>query len=132
MDAMKSEELNVLSRRVLSAAYAVHDALGPGLLEAAYCACFDMEMRTRGLFVETQVPVPVVYRGEKLVEVGFRMDFLVERSIVLEIKAVETVAPVHLARLVSYLKLADKRLGLLINFHAVHLKQGLYRRVNGL
>jgi len=91
-----------------------------------------MEMRTRGLFVETQVPVPIVYRGEKLVEVGFRMDFLVERSIVLEIKAVETVAPVHLAQLVSYLKLADKRLGLLINFHAVHLKNGLYRRVNGL
>lgn len=90
-----------------------------------------MELQSRGLRIQTEVPVPLVYRGEKLPQTGFRMDFLVEGEIVVGIKAVENIAPVHVAQLVSYLKLADKRLGFLINFHSVHLKDGIYRRVNG-
>jgi GxxExxY protein len=128
---MNGEELNAISRRILDAAYAVHNTLGPGLLENAYCACFEDELRASGLQVVTEVAVPVVYRGRKLAEVGFRMDFLVEGDIILEIKAVEAVAPVHIAQLVSYLKLANKRLGFLINFNTAHLREGIHRRVNG-
>jgi len=121
-----------VAKEVLEAAYSVHTELGPGLLEAAYCACLLHELRARGLSVEAQVPVPVVYRGVKLAEVGFRMDLLVCGEVVLELKSLENVAPVHLAQLVSYLKLADKRLGFLLNFNVASFRHGIFRRVNRL
>ncbi len=126
------EQLEVLSRRVLDAAFAVHTELGPGLLESAYTACLAAELKRRGLHVATEVAVPLVYRGEKLANIGFRMDLLIESELVVEVKAQEAIAPVHHAQLVSYLKLSGKRLGLLLNFHTAHLKDGIYRRVNGL
>lgn len=129
---MTEAEYRQLSGKVLEAAFAVHTELGPGLLESAYCACLAAEMQTCGLQFRIEVPVPLMYRGQKLANVGFRMDFLVEDALVLEVKAQENIAPVHLAQLVSYLKLADKRLGLLLNFHTVHLRDGIYRRVNSL
>jgi GxxExxY protein len=117
---------------VLDAAFRMHTALGPGLLESAYCACLIHELRLGGLNVRSEVPVPVVYQGEKLADVGYRIDILVENELVVEVKSLETIAPVHLAQLVSYLKLADRRLGLLINFNVERLRDGIYRRVNRL
>jgi GxxExxY protein len=127
---MNHEELDVLSRKVMSAAYTVHSAMGPGLLESAYIACLVFELQKAGLEVKTEVPVPLVYEHTKLADVGYRMDMLIENELIVEVKAREAIAPVHLAQLVSYLKLADRRLGLLINFHVASLKDGIYRRVN--
>jgi GxxExxY protein len=129
---MDEAALNTLATRVLDAAFAVHRQLGPGLLEAAYKACLLHELRLAGLAVEAEVPVPVVYRGEKLAEVGYRIDLLVERELIIEIKTLEAVAPVHHAQLLSYLKLSHRRLGLLINFNVPMLKDGIWRRVNRL
>ncbi len=128
---MTREQLEALSRRVLDAAFAVHTELGPGLLESAYTACLTAELRSRGVYVAAEVPVPLIYHGQQLAEVGYRMDLLVEGELVVEIKAREDIAEVHVAQLVSYLKLAGKRLGLLLNFNSVRLKDGIYRRVNG-
>lgn len=115
----------------MNSTVAVHRALGPGLLESAYEACLAYELRARDLFVETQVALPVTYREQRL-DIGYRIDILVEQSLVLEIKAVETLAPIHRAQLLSYLKLSDKRLGLLINFNVPLIKSGIVRMVNGL
>jgi GxxExxY protein len=100
------------------------------LLESAYQACLAHELRKRGFQVETQVALPVVYEGEKL-ELGYRMDLLVESSVVVEIKCVETLHPVHQAQLLSYLRLSGKNVGLLINFFVPHLKDGITRMVDG-
>ena len=129
---MDAEQLNHVGTRVLDAAFAVHSSLGPGLLESAYKACLIYELRKRGLGVQVEVPVPMIYDGTQLVDVGYRIDILVESEIVIELKAIEAIAPVHEAQLVSYLKLANRRLGYLINFNVVHLKDGIRRRVNGL
>ena len=129
---MDEAALNGLATRVLDAAFAVHRQLGPGLLEAAYKACLVHEIRLAGLTVEVEVPVPVIYRGEKLAEIGYRIDLLVESEIVIEIKSLEAIAPVHQAQLLSYLKLSNRRLGLLINFNTQMLKDGIWRRVNRL
>ena len=128
---MNHEELDVLSRKVMSAAYTVHSAMGPGLLESAYIACLVHELQKAGLDVKTEVPVTLVYEGIKLADVGYRLDLLVENELIVEVKAREALAPVHFAQLVSYLKLANRRLGLLINFHVASLKDGIHRRVNG-
>lgn len=128
---MDEAALNTLSKRVLDAAFAVHTALGPGLLEAAYKACLTAELRSNGLRVDTEVPVPVVYRGEKLADVGYRIDLLVEKELIIEIKALETIAPVHKAQLLSYLRLSKRRLGLLINFNVESLRDGIVRKING-
>lgn len=125
------EELNLLAKRVLDAAFRVHSALGPGLLESAYRACLVFELAQFGLEVKTEVPVPVVYQGVKLADVGYRIDILVANELVIEVKSIETVAPVHLSQLISYLKLSERRLGLLINFNVERLRDGIYRRVNG-
>lgn len=125
------EELNGLAKRVLDAAFRVHTALGPGLLESAYCACLVFELAQDGIEIRTEVPVPVVYQGVKLADVGYRIDILVANELVIEVKSIETVAPVHLSQLISYLKLSDRRLGLLINFNVERLRDGIYRRVNG-
>jgi len=108
----------------------VHTELGPGLLESTYTACLQCELGQAGLRSATQVGLPVVYHGVKL-ELGYRIDLLVEELIVVEIKSVDAVSPVHHAQLLSYLKLSGKSIGLLINFNVVHLKDGIRRFVNG-
>jgi GxxExxY protein len=129
---MIAEELNALGTKVLDAAYRVHTALGPGLLESAYLACLVHELRRAGFEVRTEVPVPVVYEGMQLADVGYRLDILVAGEVIVEVKSLEKIAPVHMAQLVSYLKLADRRLGYLLNFNVEHLRDGVYRRVNRL
>lgn len=109
----------------------MHSALGPGLLENAYEACLAYELRSAGLKTQTQVPMPLVYRDVTL-EVGYRLDVLVEDLVVVEIKAVEALAPIHRAQLLCYLKLSRKKLGILINFNEVSLKNGIKRVVNNL
>jgi len=125
-----SEELDALSKEVLNAAFRVHTTFGPGLLESAYTACLVYELRKSGFEVKTEVPVPVVYEGVKLADVGFRMDILVNDELVIEVKSLENIAPVHLSQLISYLKLSNRRLGLLLNFNVESFKTGIYRRVN--
>jgi GxxExxY protein len=109
----------------------VHTALGPGLLEGAYEACLAQELRWRGIAVRTQVTLPVTYRGVAI-DNGYRIDLLVDDMVVLELKSVATLLPVHEAQLLSYLKLGGHRAGLLINFHVPRLKDGIRRMVNGL
>ena len=127
---MSPDDLNVLAKRTLDATFQVHSAFGPGLLESANSACLLYELRQSGLQVRTEVPVPIFYRGIKMSDVGYRIDLLVEDELVIEVKALEAIAPIHLTQLVSYLKLADKRLGLLLNFNVERMKDGIYRRVN--
>jgi len=129
---MTGDALNALSKQVLDAAFAVHAELGPGLLESTYVACLKAESEAKGLRVETEVPCPVVYKGKKLAEIGYRMDLLVEGQLVIEVKAVEAIAAVHRAQLLSYLRHSGLRLGLLLNFHCVLLKDGIVRQVNRL
>ena len=100
---MTAHELNALSQHVLDAAFAVHTYLGPGLLESSYTACLKYELEKRGLRVQAQMPVPVVYDGQQLVDVGYRIDLMVAGELVIEVKALEAIAPVHLAQLLSYL-----------------------------
>ena len=127
---MTKEELNLLSKGTLNAAYRIHTAFGPGLLESAYTALLVYELRKSGLDVKTEVPVPVIYEGVKLTDVGFRIDILVNDQLVIEVKSLEKIAPVHLSQLTSYLKLSNRRLGLLINYNVESLKSGIYRRVH--
>lgn len=123
--------INDISGQILDASIQVHRELGPGLLESAYEACLAYELRKRGLKVLTQVGLPVIYDEVKL-DVGYRIDLLVEDCIIVELKAVEHVLPLHEAQLITYLKLSDKRLGLLINFNVVRLKDGFKRFANNL
>jgi GxxExxY protein len=122
--------VNQVSGIVVNAAMRVHSLLGPGLLESAYQACLAQELRKRGLTVETQVGLPVVYEGEKL-DLGYRIDLIVENLVIVEIKCVEAIHPVHEAQLLSYLRLSGKNVRLLINFHVARLKDGIRRRVDG-
>jgi GxxExxY protein len=115
---------------IISAAMRVHTALGPGLLESAYGACLHRELSKAGIRSSAQVPLPVVYDGVKL-DVGYRIDLLVEDLVVVELKSVDAIAPIHHAQIISYLKLSRRPLGLLINFNVVHLKDGIKRFVNG-
>jgi GxxExxY protein len=108
----------------------VHSLLGPGLLESAYQACLAHELRTRGIEVATEVPLPVVYEGQKL-EVGYRIDIVVEGKVVVEVKSVEAIHPIHEAQLLSYVRLSGIRVGLLMNFNVLHLKDGIKRMVDG-
>lgn len=108
----------------------VHSALGPGLLESAYEACLLFELHKSGLKVEAQVPLPVIYKQVKI-DLGYRLDLLVEDSVIIELKSVDEINPVHEAQLLSYLKLSGKHVGLIINFHALHLKDGIKRIVSG-
>jgi GxxExxY protein len=117
------------SRRIIGAAIEVHRRIGPGLLESAYNACLSFELREMGFRIDEQVPLPIIYRDVKL-DCGYRMDFVVEDAVIIEVKAMEQLAPVHQAQLLSYLRLADKRVGLLINFHVRMLKDGIRRIVN--
>ena len=124
-------ELNQISGLIIDSAMKVHTALGPGLLENAYEACLKHELIKRQLKVMTQVGLPVTYDGETI-DIGYRLDLLVEDSVIVELKAVERLNPIHDAQLLSYLKLSEKKLGLLINFNVPRLKQGIKRLVNNI
>ncbi len=117
-----------LSRQIISAAISVHRELGPGLLESAYQACLCHELALRHIPFETEVPLPVPYKGVRI-ECGYRMDLVVNRSIALELKSVEKILPVHNAQLMTYLRLSGLRVGLLINFNVEILRRGIIRRV---
>ena len=126
---MKREELNNFSKLVLEASITVHKEMGPGLLEAVYHQCLIKELMIRSVRVNTMVPVPLQYKGH-LLNKEYVIDILVEGEIILELKAVEIVLPVHEAQIISYLKLANKPLGFLINFNVPLLKNGFKRFVN--
>jgi GxxExxY protein len=113
-----------VSRAIITAAMKVHSELGPGLLESAYQACLRYELLGAGVRSEAQVGLPVVYRGVKL-DLGYRMDLVVEGFVIVEIKSVEGICPVHHAQVISYLKLSGKSIALLINFNVAHLKDGI-------
>ncbi len=117
---------NEVSEKVIGAAIEVHRELGPGLLESAYEECLAHEMNLRGMIFERQKPLPVIYKGVQ-VECGFRLDFIVSDLVVVELKAVEELTPVHHAQLMTYLKLTGCKLGLLINFNALRIKYGVKR-----
>jgi GxxExxY protein len=124
----EAEELNHITEKIIGAAVKVHRALGPGLLESAYEACLAFELAEAGLSVEQQKPLPLIYRDVKL-DCGYRLDLLVDGKVIVEVKAVDKLAPIHQAQLLSYLKLSDCRVGLLINFNVLILKEGGIRRV---
>jgi GxxExxY protein len=123
------ERLNALSGKVIELAIRVHSELGPGMLESAYHSCLLYELLEAGLIAESQIKLPLNYRG-KHIDAGYRVDLLVERSVVVEIKAVDRLIPVHEAQLLSYLRMLDLRLGLLINFNCRLLRDGIKRIVN--
>jgi GxxExxY protein len=122
---------NEVARMIVDAAYKVHTTLGPGLLEAVYETVLAYELERRGLEIRRQMPLPVVYEKIKFDE-GFRADLMVQGKVLVELKSVEKVAPVHKKQLLTYLRLADKRLGLLINFGEALIKDGITRIVNRL
>ena len=122
-------DVNTLSNKVIGMAIEVHKALGPGLLESAYCECLRYEIYNYGLSVEIQKPLPIVYKNIKL-EHGYRLDLLVENKLVVELKTVESFTDVHFAQILTYLKLGNYPLGLLINFHTKTLKEGIRRFIN--
>jgi GxxExxY protein len=126
---MTNQDLDNISKHILEAAIEVHKQLGPGLLESVYEICLYKELRNKNLFVQRQVHLPVIYKNEVL-ELDFRMDLLVAEEIIIELKAVDTLLPVHEAQIITYLKLADKRLGFLINFNVPKLVDGFKRKVN--
>ena len=123
------KDINAISAEIVDAAMKVHSALGPGLLESAYLACLAHELRSRGLAVRLQVPLPILYEAVRI-RVGYRVDMLVENVVIVELKVARNLHPIHEAQLLSYLKLAERKLGLLINFHVVHLRDGIKRMVN--
>jgi GxxExxY protein len=122
---------NEVAKQIVDAAYHVHTSLGPGLLESAYEAVLADEVEKRGLRTVRQQTVPIVYHGTRI-EVGFRADLIVEEKVIVEIKSVETIAPVHNKQLLTHLRLADQRLGLLINFNVALIKDGITRIANGM
>ena len=124
-------DLNLISGAIVDAAMKVHSRLGPGLLEGVYEAVLKHELQLRKLKVLSQVAFPVVYE-EVQIELGYRLDLLVEDAVIVEIKAIEKLHPIHSQQLLSYLRLSNLKLGLLINFNVAHLKTGVHRIANGL
>jgi len=122
-------EAEMVGKKVLDAAYVVHSALGPGLLESVYGACLAHKLRQQKVLVETQVVMPVTFEGVQI-ETGLRLDLLAEKLVIVELKSVETMIPLYEAQLLTYLKVTGLRLGYLINFNVVHLKDGVKRMVN--
>jgi GxxExxY protein len=122
--------VNQITHAIIGAAMKVHSALGPGLLESAYEACLIHELRKAGFKVEQQVELPVNYDGVRI-DLGYRIDLVVNDCVIVELKCVEKIAPVHEAQLISYMRLSKKNVGLLINFHVRHLKDGIKRFVEG-
>lgn len=128
--AVDWRRINIISGQIVDAAPRVYSALGPGLLESAYRACLAYELRKRRLHVAEEVGLPVVYDSQRL-DIGYRIDILVEDLVVVEVKSVAETAPIHKAQLLSYLKLSGKALGLLLNFNVVLMKNGILRMRNG-
>jgi GxxExxY protein len=125
---MKIEELNIISGKIVDCAFKVHTELGPGLLESVYEICLVKELILAGCKVERQVYLPVIYKSEEL-KLDFRIDLLVEDEVVVELKAIDGILPVHQAQLLTYLKLSGKKLGLLINFNVPLIKDGIKRMI---
>ena len=123
-------ELNELSGTIVDAAIEVHRELGPGLLERVYEASLAKELRLRGIASVRQLPQPVIYKGEELEDEGYKIDLLVEDCIIVELKTVSELLPIHHSQLLTYLRLSEKKLGLLINFHVPLLKNGIKRLVH--
>jgi GxxExxY protein len=121
---------NEISGAVVDSAMKVHTALGPGLLESVYEACLVHELRKRGIRTASQLPLPVNYDGERI-DLGFRIDILVENTVLVEVRAVDAINPIHIAQVITYLKLSEIYVGLLINFKVVHLRDGIRRLVQG-
>jgi GxxExxY protein len=122
--------VNRITGAVISAAMKVHSHLGPGLLESAYEACLAHELRKQNLRVAQQVGLPVIYDGERI-DLGYRIDLIVEDVVIVELKCAEAINPVHQAQLLSYIRLSGRNVGLLINFHVAHLRDGIKRMVDG-
>lgn len=122
---------NEVAKQIVDSAYRIHTTLGPGLLESVYEVILAYELENRGLRVVRQQAVPIVYRGTRI-ETAFRADLVVAELVIVEIKSVETVAPIHKKQLLTHLRLADKRLGLLINFNVFLIKEGITRIANGM
>ena len=122
---------NELAYKIIGVALELHKNLGPGLLESVYESALAYDLREAGLNVQCQLPMPLVYKEVKH-EVGYRLDMLVEHKVIIEVKAIEALAPVHFAQTLTYLKLSGKKLGLLINFNTKVLKDGIHRLVNNL
>ncbi len=123
-------ELNYISSQIIQAAITVHKALGPGLLESVYQKCMVIELEGMGMDVDSEVDLPVIYKEQKITDFGFRLDLLVQSAVIVELKSVETIKPVHKKQLLTYLRLAKKDLGLLINFNESLLKHGITRITN--
>ncbi|MCL5030370.1 MAG: GxxExxY protein [Bacteroidetes bacterium] len=123
---MEINELNELTKKIIGCAIEVHKQLGPGLLESAYEECLSYELTINGLTNERQVPIPVVYKEVKL-DVGYRMDILVEKEVIVELKSIECLTPVHEAQILTHLKFSKKRIGLLMNFNTLRLTDQLRR-----
>lgn len=130
MSVAERDRLNGITKSIIGASIQVHRALGPGLLESAYEACLAYELGKRGMRVEQQKPLPLVYEEVKL-ECGYRIDLLVEGAVIVEIKSVDRLAPIHEAQVMTYLKLSGFKVALLINFNVPVLKDGIRRFVNG-
>jgi len=120
------EKLNQITYEIIGAAYKVHSTLGPGLLESAYEVCLEYELLKKGFKVERQKPLPVIYEDVKL-DAGYRIDLLIEDVVIVELKAVEEIAPIHQAQIMTYLKLSGRKLGLLMNFNVTDMKKGIKR-----
>lgn len=123
------KRLDQITEQIIGAAIRVHAALGPGLLESAYEACLEFELAEAGLHVDRQLPLPIVYREVRL-DCGYRLDLMVEQEVVVEVKSVRDIAPIHEAQLLSYLRLSGCKVGLLLNFDVLRLKHGIRRFVN--
>ena len=123
-----SAAVNTVGRAVMDAAFTVHRTLGPGLLESVYEACLAEELERAGLSVERQVGIPISYRAARM-DIGFRLDLLVERAVVVEIKSIDALASIHVAQVLTYLRFSGVRLGYLINFNTLRLKDGFRRLV---
>lgn len=121
---------NELAKLTFNCALKVHQALGPGLLESAYCECLCYELHKTGVYVEKQKPLPLIYEEVKL-DVGYRLDIMLENKFIIEVKAVECLNDIHMAQLLTYLKLSGSKLGLLINFNVLLIKDGVRRVING-
>lgn len=130
MTTMKEEDLNKLSKIIIGIAIDVHNALGPGLLESAYKECLYYKINQSGIWVEKEKPIPLVYEKIKL-DCGYRIDLLVNNQLVLEIKSIEAINDIHIAQTLTYLKIGNYKLGLLMNFNVLQLKHGIKRIING-